>query len=277
MHIFYLGGSPSCNFLDSCFCCFYCFINTSKDNTWEPPAHLHPNDIKHYMAKLQPKESVLSKRKQASASSSANSSPSARVQQQKEAPVKRAKEVKKQRAPPLESKRTPSSSRDPTSAEVAVEQIDCETGRVICTHPSVKAAALSTGALHENIHRCLKGQRKTTGGFGWRKAPGGRSPPRKQFPLSSDGAEKKEKSKVAAETATCVVNCPGQQLPSEQPTTHPAPIYEVGAAVAKVDIQTNTAVAIFESIPAAVGAGSLVRGYCWRKATLEDIRTVEHG
>jgi hypothetical protein len=51
----------------------------------------------------------------------------------------------------------------------------------------------------------------------------------------------------------------------------------VGAAVAKVDIQTNTAVAIFESIPAAVGAGSLVRGYCWRKATLEDIRTVEHG
>jgi hypothetical protein len=269
--MFYLGGSPTCTFFNSCSCHFYGFTNTSKDNTWEPPAHLHPNDIKQYVAKLQPKESVLSKRKWASVSSSANSSPAARVQQNKEAPVKRAKAVKQQGASPSESKGTPSSSRDPTWAEVAVEQIGCEAGHVICKHPSIKEAALSSGALHGNIQKCLKGQRKTTGGFRWRKAPDGSSPPRKQFPLSNDGAEEKEKSKKIAETATCVV-----QLSSEQPTAQPAPLYEVGAAAAKVDIQPNTAVGILESIPAAVGAGSLVRGYCWIKAALEDVRTVEH-
>lgn len=49
----------------------------------------------------------------------------------------------------------------------SIRSIDLETGEIVGTYPSLKEAAEDNGVTPSAIRRVLKGERKSTGGYGW--------------------------------------------------------------------------------------------------------------
>ena len=52
--------------------------------------------------------------------------------------------------------------------KVAVSKVDLSTGKVIETYKSLADAGRENGLHGANIHKVLTGERKSTGGFGWK-------------------------------------------------------------------------------------------------------------
>ena len=73
---------------------------------------------------------------------------------------------------PSTSSRQSKGKKPPTSGPLgkAVEQIDLETGKMIARFDSQSAAERETGTAQGTINKCVRGERKSAGGFGWRSA-----------------------------------------------------------------------------------------------------------